>query len=244
MNSERSVWPAALLVIGTLAVAAIWGVVFATGAEPDVSQGASPELSVEPEPERPVSLWVGDSYTAGTGADSPETAESCLTAEKMGWECVLDAEGGTGFLTDGVVDGFSPFIKRLPVTAETVDPDIVIVDGGRNDRKVADLPEIEKAMRTYFTRLRAAYPDVQLVQIVPFAMTEDAEVFDGEFADVAAELMREFDGHVIDPNGDGWAGGKPTADLTISDGHPNQAGHAYLARHFAAELRALRLDVH
>ncbi|WP_028636548.1 hypothetical protein [Nocardioides sp. URHA0032] len=65
------------------------------------------------------SLWIGDGYTA----------QSCGAARRLGWECTLDAEHGTGFLSDGVA--FDPdnetLADRLPGLPHQ-EPDVVVVD--------------------------------------------------------------------------------------------------------------------
>jgi hypothetical protein len=189
------------------------------------------------------SLWVGDSYTAGTGAaNGTRDAESCLTSKMLGWTCYTDAQGGTGFVNNGHANQphFQPLIDRLPSTARTVDPDVVVIDAGRNDRHFP-LPRVLDAMRRYVAALRKAFPDATFVQIVPFSMRQTQESYDGAMADAIRELMDDYDGYVIDPIAEGWAGGGHTSSLTIANGHPSTEGHRYLAVHFAADLKKFDL---
>ena len=212
-----------------------------TSAVPSTASSSPSSDAVQ----RPVSLWIGDSYPAGVGASSRATAQSCLTADHMGWICNVDAQGGTGFIADGHgnSDTFAPLLKRLEATSQTYRADIIIVDAGRNDL-AQPLGRLERAMGDYLAKLRAAYPDAELVQIVPYFMAQNRETLDGRLADIIAQQMEKYDGHVIDPVAEGWISEAQTGKMTISDHlHPNQPGHRYIAHHLAADLERMRLGV-
>lgn len=64
--------------------------------------GAGQAVGYTPQPVRPAALWIGDSYTAATGAPTVGQGEAALTSKALGWDYAIDAEGGTGFLDPGV----------------------------------------------------------------------------------------------------------------------------------------------
>src|SRR5438105_2926390 len=61
------------------------------------SPSAAPTMA--PAPVR--SQWIGDGYTA----------TACGAARQLGWECTVDAEQATGFLSDGT--SFDPDFQVL-----------------------------------------------------------------------------------------------------------------------------------
>ena len=191
-----------------------------------------------------VSLWIGDGYTAGSGADKPETGESCVAAEELGWTCELAAERGTGFLSSGHAfdssyDALVDRIDELPAS----EPDVVVVDAGRNDQGVYSQASIVEAMDTYLAKLRKTYPDAVLVQVVPWRLSQEGA--DQEMTAAVINLMDKYDGYVVDPVAQGWAGAGKTdqPDLLVADGIANQAGHELIGRKLAASIRALDLPV-
>jgi len=91
----------------------------------------------------PSALFIGDSYTRGY---VKEMSYVCLAATQMGWVCNLSAVGSTGYLAGGPANRFdideglgqsTSFAERIPKLAQTYQPDMVFLDGGRND---LDLP--------------------------------------------------------------------------------------------------------
>lgn len=184
------------------------------------------------------SLWIGDSYTEGTGAGDGKSGEACLTAAALDWSCEMDAEGGTGFVNDGHdnVATYQPLPARLATDAAKYPrADVVIIDAGRNDASLS-VPKVEAAASKYLTDVRAAFPKARLVLIVPYYMTSKAEF--GPLGDLYRSRAKALHAQVIDPIGEGWIGSAST-DLVIADKiHPNPAGHVYIAKHLAADLKA------
>jgi hypothetical protein len=222
----------------------------ATAAEGHQTEPAAPD-SEQPSagPTTPashvVSLWIGDGYTAGSGADTPRTGEACVAAKELGWICRLDAEKGTGFLSNGhVYDAANATLPdRLDGPSTGPAPDVVVVDAGRNDLGVYSTPAIEEAMDDYLGRLRTAYPTATLIQVVPWTLSQDAPV--PGLSGTVADLMKEYDGYVVDPYAEGWAGAGRTdlAPLVTSTGVSTQPGHDLIGDQLAASIRALDLPV-
>jgi hypothetical protein len=216
----------------------------ATTAEPS-SPASMRATAVSREP--PVSLWVGDSYTAGRGATGDDSArgQACLTAEAMGWICNLDAQGGTGFIDDGHdnLPTFQPAGQRIASDKREFVADIILIDIGRNDLD-SPLAKVKVAIATYLSDVHRAYPRAQIVEIMPYFMRSGPpSPFQTDLAAFVQDELRKYDGHVIDPLGEGWMGGTYTSTMTIKDGHPNPVGHRYIAAHLAVDLRKFDLQL-
>mgnify|MGYP003380494547 CR=1 FL=1 len=117
-----------------------------------------------------MALWVGDSFTAGEGADVPAAQTyPYLISAHLGWACHVDAQCGTGFVNDGYLASpdYAPLLDRLPDDARRYPAaDVVIVDAGRNDAEVP-IPVLQQSVTAYLTALRAAYPTARVVLIAP-----------------------------------------------------------------------------
>ena len=111
---------------------------------------------------RPSALFIGDSYTAGRG--SAEMSYACMAAVRMGWLCDLSAwwerdTSAEGLRTDSSYPylGMSmSFSERIPHLAAKYDPDIVVLDGGRND----ELPPREDVFNAMVATIAEATPSV------------------------------------------------------------------------------------
>jgi lysophospholipase L1-like esterase len=209
------------------------------GVAPGFPQGIAPIASSAPHR---VALWIGDSYTAATGATSQDTGEACLTSTALGWECELDAEGGTGFIADGHAnsDTYGPLITRLANDVTDGDrPQIIVVDAGRADGNVLT-PQSQTAMTTYFDKLGADYKSVPIVIITPYLISSPPTAFQTVRAWMVAQAQQRH-WFAIDPISEGWIN-STSASMTIADkSHPNPAGHQYIATHLEADL--IRLGV-
>jgi lysophospholipase L1-like esterase len=190
----------------------------------------------------PSALFVGDSYTAGTGAADPQQGYACLTATAMGWQCNVDGEGGTGFLGDGHFNSaaFSPLPDRLQRDATKFLADVIIVDAGRNDGRFP-VHDVLTAANNYLQRLRRVWPKAPIVVIVPGYLwsTPEDDPFSVQLVRGLRSLLPEVGGYLIDPVGGRWIRPEQVSTLTWTDGiHPNASGHRYLAQRLTDALRA------
>jgi lysophospholipase L1-like esterase len=192
-----------------------------------------------PSTGRPLTVFIGDSYTVGVGAPKGGSFAE-LTADAMGWRPVFLAAGGTGYLNPGP-RGAGPYPSRVQQVPE--DADWVIVTGGVNDRsRFRDDPErFARAVDTTLEGARAAAPDAVVVAVGPFWPFDPTDSALAHDMDAAVRDAADRTGvPFLSPLGDKWW---PTAELDgllARDGlHPNRAGHRLLAKRLSEALEGL-----
>jgi acyl-CoA thioesterase-1 len=186
----------------------------------------------------------GDSYAAGTGATPMEQGWVERLRLIQPWHITNLARGGTGYAT--AVDdpdtaqkacgaGYCPsYVEMIPQALKAA-PDIVIVNGGRNDVTV-DTEAEDAAVRGFYAKLRTALPKAR---IVAFNALWDNTAAPASLATVSAatkEYVQAVNGTYLD-TGQPLAG-KP--NLIAGDGvHPDNEGHAAILKaNFAALEKA------
>jgi lysophospholipase L1-like esterase len=224
------------------AVAVVGGLGYALRPQETATVAASPTtLAVErPQASKnadPTVLFIGDSYTGGNGL--AEMSPSCMAATKMGWLCELSAVPGTGYVSGGPANRFtvdpyigrsSSLIERIPNLAEIYEPDVVILDGGRNDL-FPPRDDVFKAMAATIGEARRAWPTATLVFIRPRFLEHPADKlgFDDDFITRLLDQPGAEGMVVIDPVS--WFIGRDTSGMLSDDGiHPNQLGEQELAQ--------------
>jgi acyl-CoA thioesterase-1 len=177
------------------------------------------------EPERAV--FVGDSYTAGTGASTTEASFPQLVADRMGWTAVNLGRGGTSYLATSDEAGcgldYCPNYREMIPAVVAADPDVVIVSGGRNDEMSAD---VAAQIDAFFAELRAALPNAELFATSPLGDDDPAPRGFALMGDTIESAVAEAGGRYLDL-------GQPLAkrpELITEDGvHPNDDGYALIA---------------
>jgi len=235
---SRTRWFDIAAIALTVAVIAGLGFVLRPQETPTIIVAPSTAHVDRPQPPaatRPSVLIIGDSYTGGSGL--PEMSYGCMAAVRMGWLCNLSAVPGTGYISGGPANRFvvnpylgpsTSFAERIPHLAAIYQPDIVVLDGGRNDL-FPPRDDVFKAMSATIGDVRRAWPTAAIVFVRPrfLARPDDDLGFDDEFiarllAEPAAEGMV-----VLDPIS--WFTGTDTSGMLSHDGiHPNQQGELHL----------------
>jgi lysophospholipase L1-like esterase len=197
-----------------------------------------------PAKDPPTVLFIGDSYTVGTGVR--ETSYGCAAATRMGWLCRLSAGPGTGYISGGPGNRFvvneyigrsTSFAERLPGLAAKYDPRIVFLDGGRNDVFASPSAELE-AMLSTISDVHQTWPAATIVVIRPRFVGRPADDlgYDDDFIAALQADPRAQDVVVIDPIN--ALNAADTSGLLSADGiHPNERGELALS---AALLNTLR----
>ena len=243
----RSRWSDVAAVV--LAIPVIGGLGFVFRAQHTHTIAAAPPAASLDRPQPPLNthqsvLFVGDSYTAGTGV--AEMSYGCMAAFKMGLLCRLSAGPGTGYISGGVANRFvvneyigpsKSFDERLPGLAAKYNPDIVILDGGRNDL-FASTDSVFNSMSTTIAEVRRTWPQATIVLIRPRFLSRPGDDlgFDDDFIARLKQQPAAQDMVVIDPIGS--LSSIDTSSLLASDGiHPNKRGELALASALVASLR-------
>lgn len=223
------------VVVATLAVVAL-----TTLAVPAVDESRS-TLKPLPNPvERQIALFVGDSYTHGTGASAETSRWSSVVAASAGWIEINHGLGGTGYLTTADVSGCGrDFCAAYPgnLVAGTLGdaPSVIVIAGGQNDFDAfqADSETVSAAIHTTYAVARQLYPDARIIAVGPSTLGPvDGTVaaFDAAVQAAAISISAEYVS-LIDPD---------VLDATTMDagdgGHVNDSGHRAIA---AAVLRAV-----
>jgi lysophospholipase L1-like esterase len=185
----------------------------------------------------PSVLFIGDSYTAGRGLS--EMSYGCMAAVRMGWICNLSAVPGTGYMSGGQANRFrvsrylgmsTSFMERIPDLAAVYQPDIVVLDGGRNDL-FPPAESVFKAMTATIEEARRAWPKANIVFIRPRFLSRPGD--DLGFGDAFIRRLQNQPGAAgvvfLDPIKRLTKVG--TSTMLTDDGiHPNQRGDVLLSQ--------------
>lgn len=192
------------------------------------------------KPLSPVALWIGDSYTEGTGANGFGNSYASIVSRKLGYIPFADAQGGTGYVADGKNNTKTnvPVPDRLDKVR--VRPNLVVLDVGRNDGAADFTKTVKPAAQTYINEVRAKWPEAKIVFLVPYYIQTLGPF--RTFQSFYAEEAQRVGAYVVDPVGEGWFKGQEMPPLIYTDGiHPSQKGHAFIASKMLARFDELGL---
>lgn len=241
---RRRFWPLALTAIAIAAVCAVaalrpWvepAAVVATAQEAAPAVIAPVALAL---PEQPRVLVFGDSWTYGSAASLPTLGYAYVLGDRLGWETTVDGVRGSGYLKPGL-DGGS-YGERIAALDPALDPDLVIVEGSINDRRLP-AAGYRDAVTAAWDALAALYPEAAIVILGPAPQVlpvQDATArIDADLADLAAARGWWY----ISPIAEEWITADNYAaviDAGIGRDHPSTGGHGYLATRVAEALEAM-----
>jgi lysophospholipase L1-like esterase len=184
-------------------------------------------------------VFFGDSWTEGTGADSPDRGWAPQVAQAEGWSIINTGQGGTGYVTDGPPE--SPERAPLPDRVADVvarDPEIVLVAAGINDAgRGYSNQQVTDAVEATLRPLTEQLPDARVLVIGPWwnngEPTKSASTVNEIVQQVAADLGLPFVSPMaekwITGSNDGTVLGNRVQYIGPDNAHPSQAGHDYLA---------------
>jgi hypothetical protein len=224
-----------------LAIAVLAGLGFVTRPQQTPTIAVAPsEARVDrpgpPAKDRSSVLFISDSYSAGSGLD--ENYYGCTAALRMGWLCNLSAEPGTGYISGGTANRFdlghnlgmtTSFGERVSSLARKYNPNLVILDGGRNDL-FAPFDAIFDAMSSVIKAVHQAWPDARIAMIRPrFLDRPDDDLgYDNEFM-ARLEGVPSAEGMVVLDPISRFIGTDTSAMLPSGQRNPNQQGETALS---------------
>ena len=202
--------------------------IVAASALPLPSQGQTPL-------ERPVALFIGDSYSEGEWAKPLSDGFTYLVADYFGWQGQNYAARATGYLRGDSANSFPKihgctdrgcpdYLQQLrEAKADGVQPNIILVSGGRNDARSSKL---EPAIKTFYKRLRQNYPDAEIFATSP--------IWYGSPVPSRLRHMKEYVSDAAASIGATYLDlGEPLLGhpelMSRDEVHPNTAGHEALA---------------
>jgi lysophospholipase L1-like esterase len=191
-------------------------------------------------PDDPTVLIFGDSWTYGSAATVPTLGYAYVLSETLGWNTVVDGVRGSGYLKPGL-DGGS-FGERIAQLDPGIDPDLVIVEGSINDRRL--YPDgYRVAVTAAWDALAALYPEASFVIVGPapqvLPVEKPTRLIDADLAELAGSRGWWY----VSPISDEWI--TPANYAAVIDSsdfgrdHPSTEGHAYLAQRLAEALERM-----
>jgi acyl-CoA thioesterase-1 len=219
----------------------VTGAVKSVIATAPASATATPAVTAAPLkiklPDAPRLLIVGDSYTAGVGADRPSAGWAHLVADKLGYPSKVDGVGGTGFAWGGGAadDMGREYAVRLQEAADDKSfvPNVLILQGGQNDSLAKDMKNVETEAAQTVELARKLWPGIQIVVFGPSApvpLAADLRGVNSAIRAGAANAKVPF----IDANENGWFTNTNSAGFNFDGSHVNTEGHKYIADKFLA----------
>ncbi|WP_146033065.1 SGNH/GDSL hydrolase family protein [Arthrobacter sp. AFG20] len=189
--------------------------------------------------ERLEAVFLGDSYTQGTGASAPANRWVNRVAAAMDWRFVNLGRGGTGYLATAGMAGCglehcTNYEGMIPA-AVAESPDIVFIAGGQNDFTAFNESRgaVVKSIENTFASIRAKLPKAKIIAVgpsTPWGVNPDVETFDKLVQDAAASVQAQYVSLI-----------KPDIivdSMVLKDGGlVNDAGHKAIALRVIAALR-------
>ena len=209
--------------------------------------------------------FLGDSITAGHGTTDPSKIYHALIAKEYGATARNYGISGTRFAKQGGCSANTSWDKNFCDRVAEMDPDadIVVIFGGTNDFGHGDAPLGTPADRSYttfygachqlFSSVLKKYPAAAIVVMTPLHRSqEDSLRGDGsktedvgrlvDYVRIIREVAEEYALPVLDLFAHGGIQPKYEEQrmLYAPDGlHPNDAGHAIVARKLGKFLESL-----
>lgn len=183
-------------------------------------------------------LVIGDSWTYGAAATRPELGYAHRLAAVGGWEMVVDGEPGSGYLKTGWYG--TTFGQRIAALDPSLAPDVVLVQGSINDRRLPETGYRDAVVDAWDT-LAATYPEAEIVVLGPAPQVLPVEPTTARIDRDLAELAAQRGWPYVSPISENWITDANYLEVIDTSergaNHPSDDGHAYLAEKVAAALR-------
>jgi lysophospholipase L1-like esterase len=185
-------------------------------------------------------MVFGDSWVYGSAAIRPSLGFAYLLAGKLDVQTIVEGVRGSGYLRPGI-DG-PDYGTRIENLDPTLDPSVIIVEGSINDRHLYPTG-YRAAVTSAWDALHAKYPKAQIVILGPAPQVLPVETSTAEIDGTLRELAAARKWIYISPIAEQWITPSNYRDVidtsaTARD-HPSTAGHEYLAKRLADDIRSL-----
>jgi lysophospholipase L1-like esterase len=204
-------WKVALVVVlaGAVVAGLVWGVnrittlntVPAATAEEMNATAMSSVLKVEADNEAQANarrtIFIGDSFTVGTGASDNTKRWTAIVSKTEGWHQVNLGHAGTGYSktsSSGCDGSGCPNFAQMVQEAAATNPGRVVVAGGQSDFSL-DFAEVEPAIKKTYADLRAALPNATIIAVGPSAVgnvTQKISDFDNAVQQAASAIGAQY----------------------------------------------------
>ncbi|NJP91983.1 SGNH/GDSL hydrolase family protein [Nonomuraea sp. FMUSA5-5] len=177
----------------------------------------------------PVMMFVGDSFTVGSGPVPPWRSYATQAARLLGGQPIIAGAAGTGFCNEGRAGrtfqrSYEEELAWRPA------PDLLVIAGGHNDRRWSP-EQVRGAAASLLAEVRAHWPRTRTVVIGPLWLKEPPKKAYA-VRDAVAQAARAGKVTFLDPMRVSWP-----EEAILPDGvHPTLAGHRSLATWLAARL--------
>ncbi len=180
-------------------------------------------------------LVVGASYTQGLGAAHPSDGYAYQLGRELGWTTEVDGVAGTGFVNPGPRHQ-GTFAQRLARVHPAAPPDVVLLQGGRND-VAAPVPVLTRAVEQTLDICHERFAGARLALLGPIPGRLPVDPAQRRVAAVLRSVASAQHVLFIDPLSEGWISPANVRGFSGSvPGHPNDAGYAFIADRVGADL--------
>lgn len=241
-RSHRGWWPAVLFVLALIA-AVVGYQVYEHNAQTRqrlafdcatltrlTASTAAERAALAAHASGPTAVFLGDSYTQGVGLLHIGDVYAYATAAALHWRAVLNAAGGTGYISGGPCHG-QQLSARVPQVV-AANPAIVVIQAGLDDY-TSPSRRIERAAGLVYAQLRHDLPNARVVVVGPHPVPKVSDVRPV----IDALRTATTKAHVTFIDSSSWP-------LSFEkDGiHLTVAGHRDYGVELAADIRAARVD--
>ena len=206
----------------------------------------------------PILAFTGDSVTEGSHGDGWIHAYPKLIADSLGYDCINDGIGATGYVTNGSSGERVKIYDRLDKDVISTNPSIVVFNAGINDAGAEHLKELNSEVQKCIDKIKQSLPNCKLIMTSPFPprtgwtdLYKTADVIKQKalsnnisYIDMINGVTYNENSKILTQGFGSWITG---TSIDKKDGncwmyissdttHPNQYGYNYIAKLMTIEI--------